>query len=306
MPCLAHAESPQAAQLINLLDYIAVEYPEFVDQGRVLDAFEYAEQIEFSERIASGIASLPESPSRDGIREAARRLAQLIETKAEGGRVASLAREIQRDLVSAYGIAVAPAFAPDLADASALYQAGCASCHGILGEGNGQQAAGLEPKPTNFRDRARQAQGTVFGYYNTITHGVEGTAMAGFQNLAADERWALAFYLTGFASDTALVARGRQLWNAPSRPAEFTTLAAVTTTTPADAAAAGPEAAAVFAYLRSEPTALGAAPADPDEQASTGNDFPREFLVILAVAVAVLILVYRRALSRRRDRSANP
>lgn len=306
MPCAAHAESPQALQLINLLDYVAVEYPEFVEQGHVLDAFEYSEQIEFAERIASGIPSLPETPSRDGMREAADRLAQLIQTKAEGRRVATLARKIQRDLVSAYGIAVAPASAPDLAGASALYQAGCANCHGILGEGDGRQAATLKPKPTNFRDRARQAQRTVFGYYNTITHGVEGTAMAGFRNLSEDNRWALAFYLTGFASDTALVARGRQLWNAPARPAEFTTLAAVTSTTPADAAPAGPEAAAVFAFLRSEPTALDAAPTDQDEQASTGSAFPRELLVILAVAVAVLILVYRRALWRRRQRSANP
>lgn len=302
---VARAENALREQhLIHLLDYIAVDYPEFVDQGNVLNEYEYLEQAEFSRQVASAVAALPGHSSRDGILGAAEELAQLIEAKADGKRVARLARQVRDDLVAAYGIPVAPSSAPEMSGASDLYQAECAGCHGVLGEGDGPQAAGLEPKPTNFRDRARQARRTIFGFYNTITYGVEDTAMAGFSTLPREDRWALAFYLAGFASDSALVARGRQLWNSPERPAGFGALAAITTATPVDAAATGPETAAVLAYLRTAPAALEAARTD-DKRPSTVRGFPREFLVILAVAVVVLVFVYRRANSRRRERSRN-
>jgi high-affinity iron transporter len=299
----ARADSPLVANaLINLLDYIAVEYAEFVEHGEVLDEHEYEEQVEFSRQVAAGIAALPNNPLQEQIDAEAHELARLIESKADGERVAGLARKLQRDLVSAYGIPVAPPAAPDLSTAPALYQTACAGCHGTLGDGDGPQAAGVEPKPTDFRDPARQAQRTVFGYYNTITLGVEGTAMAGYAQLPSEERWALAFHLTGFASDSTLVARGRELWQSPGQPARFQSLADITTTTPAEAAAAGPETAAVLAYLRAEPAALAATqPGEAPRPAA--SDFPREILVILLVGAAVLVVVYRRALSRRRAHS---
>ncbi len=36
----------------------------------------------------------------------------------------------------------------------ALYEGHCASCHGITGDGNGLDATGMNPPPTNFRNGA--------------------------------------------------------------------------------------------------------------------------------------------------------
>ena len=48
---------PQA--VIHLLDYVAVEYPQFVKDGRVTNSEEYAEQVEFAGQIERAIGNLP-------------------------------------------------------------------------------------------------------------------------------------------------------------------------------------------------------------------------------------------------------
>ena len=43
-------------------------------------------------------------------------------------------------------------------------------------------------------------QRSVYSLYNTITLGVQGTGMSGFQTLGEDERWALAFHVSNLGS----------------------------------------------------------------------------------------------------------
>lgn len=43
---------------------------------------------------------------------------------------------------------------------SAMYQAYCAACHGVRGEGNGPAAAALKTPPTNLRLMAQKNKGT--------------------------------------------------------------------------------------------------------------------------------------------------
>jgi mono/diheme cytochrome c family protein len=43
-----------------------------------------------------------------------------------------------------------------IAQATALYESRCARCHGSTGGGDGPEAAGLDPKPRNFRDATWQ------------------------------------------------------------------------------------------------------------------------------------------------------
>jgi high-affinity iron transporter len=47
---VAHATPAPAQLLLHLLDYVAVDYPEFVQEGTVLDQAEYDEQVEFSQQ----------------------------------------------------------------------------------------------------------------------------------------------------------------------------------------------------------------------------------------------------------------
>jgi high-affinity iron transporter len=259
----ARAAAEDARTIVNLLDYVSVEYPEFVREGRVLDAEEYAEQVEFSGQVARLIPTLPASPQREAIAAQAGELVGLIEAKADGVRVAALAREIQRALIAGYGVVVTPRQAPDVGAAAAIYAQRCAQCHGAQGDGAGPAATGLDPAPTDFRDAVRASARSVYGLYNTISLGVAGTGMAAFTDLTDDERWALAFYVSRFSSDDATRARGAAAWAAGAHRDRFSDLAALATTTPAEARAAGEQAEAILAHLRSQPSALAASGGAP-------------------------------------------
>ena len=191
---------------------MSVEYPEFVRDGKVLNAEEYAEQVEFSAQARDLIAALPPKPERDALAAQTAELSRLVQGKADGRQVAALARDIQRGVIAAYDVAVTPKQAPDLAAAAGLYATNCATCHGAQGDGAGPAATGLDPAPTNFREHERAAARSVYGLYNTISLGVEGTAMAAFTQLSDEQRWALAFYVSQFAAPDSLRAQGAAAW----------------------------------------------------------------------------------------------
>jgi high-affinity iron transporter len=48
-PVLAQAPPEPVHIIVHLLDYVTVDYPEFVQAGVVLDQAEYDEQLEFSQ-----------------------------------------------------------------------------------------------------------------------------------------------------------------------------------------------------------------------------------------------------------------
>jgi high-affinity iron transporter len=257
----AAAGTPQS--VVNLLDYVSVEYPAFVRDGQVLDADEYAEQVEFSSQVRDLIAALPANARRAVLVAQATELSRLVQAKADAEQVTALARDIQRGVIGAYAVAVTPRQPPDLGAAGTLYAADCAQCHGVEGDGAGPAATGLDPAPTDFRDATRASARSVYGLYNTISLGVAGTAMAGFSHLSEDQRWALAFHVSRFSSDDTLRARGAAAWERGLGRDRFPDLAAVATATPSEARSAGGDGEAILAFLRTQPAAAGAAPGSP-------------------------------------------
>ena len=249
-------DSAQGQMVLRLLDYISVEYPRFVKAGRVINANEYDEQIEFSARVADAVSNFPPRPEKDALVASAANVATLIANKGDSAKVSQGARNLQRGLVKAYGIQIAPVRAPDLGNAATLYQSNCVVCHGATGDGNGPQAAALEPGRTNFQDHARQFERSVYGLYNTISLGVEGTSMPAFGNLRADERWALAFYVSQFASTQDERDQGRQLWERPGMRTLFPGLSDLVGATPSETLRVGVSAYQVLAYLRAHPEAI--------------------------------------------------
>lgn len=248
-----NGEDRGAQTILHLLDYVSVEYPQFVRSGKVVNPDEYAEQVEFAGQIAKLIGGLPADPKRDEYVRQANRLLKAIESKQDGGEVAMLARSMQRDLIASYSIAVAPKQAPDLGAAAALYSTNCAACHGSNGAGDGPQAAALDPHPTNFHDLERQSARSVYGLYSTITLGVEGTSMVGFAGLSADERWKLAFFVSQFAATDSERTAGEAAWQQGDGRALFGNLQSLVTATPAEARRQGVNADHVLAYLRANP-----------------------------------------------------
>ena len=253
LPALA-ADDGQA--VLHLLDYVAVEYPQFVVGGKVVNESEYAEQVEFSANAQALIATLPDHPRRPMLIQQAQALAEAIKAHADGAKVAATANALKLALIEVYGWQVAPRKVAPLADAATLYQSRCATCHGETGRGDGPAAAALDPKPTNFRDASRQARRNVYGLYGTISMGVEGTSMVAFTDLDDAQRWALAFLVSGFVSDDPQRNAGAALWTSGKGRDWFKSTADVVLATPQEATArGGGDAAAVLAYLRSNPAA---------------------------------------------------
>jgi mono/diheme cytochrome c family protein len=60
------------------------------------------------------------------------------------------------------------------AQAKAMFQTVCATCHGADGTGNGPAAANLNPKPRNYTDPAWQASVTDEDIKKTILLGGQG------------------------------------------------------------------------------------------------------------------------------------
>ena len=59
------AETSQ--RLLQMLDYVGVDYPPTTNHGKIIDAVEYQEMQEFSGIINELISTLPENPSKSGL-----------------------------------------------------------------------------------------------------------------------------------------------------------------------------------------------------------------------------------------------
>jgi high-affinity iron transporter len=99
------------------------------------------------------------------------------------------------------------------------------------GHGDGPSAASLEPSPSDFHVRHRMDQRSLYSLYSTITLGVQGTGMSGFQGLSEDERWSLAFYVSNLASSEPEAQRGAELWQSGIGRSWFPDLASLVTQT---------------------------------------------------------------------------
>jgi len=243
-------------QLLQLIDYVGVDYAEAVADGEVIDAAEYAEMQDFVAGIARQLAGLPEGAEKAALTEQGTALARLVEARAAPAEVSVLTGRMRLAIIAAYKVTVVPRKAPDLARAAQLYSAHCAGCHGASGDGRGPQAVGLEPPPIDFRDSGRYRQRTLYGLYNTITQGVSGTSMTAFHELPAADRWSLAFYVGQLAVDEAAVEAGAAVAG-EVRLASLLEVRTLTVTTPAEALAEfGPAGAELMAYLRSHPDRL--------------------------------------------------
>jgi len=261
-----HATAPQdqpaspaerAQIILHMLDYVGVDYPGAVKDGKVLDQGEYDEQVEFVVQARNLIGQLEARPERAALAADADRLIGLVKAKRPGDEVAALATRLRWAIIKAYGVEVAPKRPPDLAQAGALYAAQCALCHGAEGRGDGAAGKSLDPPPANFHAGERMAQRSVYSLYSTITLGVGGTGMAGFRGLTDEQRWALAFHVANLGEADGDARRGAELWQAGRAKQAFPDLASIVTQSARELQAKhGADAATVLGYLRQHPDVL--------------------------------------------------
>jgi high-affinity iron transporter len=252
--CALTVSAANIQQLIQLVDYVGVDYGGAVSNGEIINTFEYEEMQDFSGAVAEQVAALPASESRQQLTVQAAKLVRLVEARVDAGEVKALTASMRQVFIKGFEVTVTPRSAPDLKAASALYAQQCVSCHGISGQGDGLLAASLDPTPTDFSERARYMDRTVMGLYNTISQGLEGTAMQAYTDLDEAQRWALAFYVGQMATSVDEQERGAAQAGQLADDAGLLQIEYIATHTPAEVEAAhGEDGLAVMALLRAYP-----------------------------------------------------
>ncbi|TFI59770.1 c-type cytochrome [Sphingomonas parva] len=254
----AQAETAPAQTIWRLLDYIAVDYPGAVTGGRVVNEAEYVEMVEFSASVRERLGQLPPHQARAGLLRDAAALQAAISAKAEPAAIAASSRRLGRALLSAYPVPLAPSSIPDLGRGATLYAQNCASCHGAQGDGRGPAAVRMDPPPIDFTDESRARERSLFGLYQVIEQGLEGTAMPSFAHLSPEDRWALAFHVGRYAYPEGLASGGSEIFLEVGVSSKVPDLAALVAITPAqlEQAVGAEKAKAVTAYLRGHPEEL--------------------------------------------------
>jgi mono/diheme cytochrome c family protein len=80
-----------------------------------------------------------------------------------------------------------------------LYKNNCAACHGENGLGDGISASMLTPKPRNLRSLSGWINGSkVTQIYKTLQEGIPGSAMASYNYMPPEDRFALIHYIRTF------------------------------------------------------------------------------------------------------------
>jgi high-affinity iron transporter len=261
--CLpAHAD-PSVQTAWRLLDYIAVDYRGAVQGGEVISQDEYAEMTEFAASARERIDALADTPAKAELQREATTLQQAVANKASAEAIATSARALAARLIEAYPVPLAPTEIPDLALGRQLYTQNCAACHGEAGDGKGPAAASLDPPPIAFADKERAQERSIFGLYQVIEQGLDGTSMPSFAKLPVADRWALAFYVGGFAYPDSEGGAGQALWQGDPGLAQQIDLQKLVGTTPAALAEqlGAEKGDALTAYLRHNPKALQKQPA---------------------------------------------
>jgi high-affinity iron transporter len=245
-----------AQTVVHLLDYIGVDYSEAVQDGKVRNADEFKEMVEFTGQVVSLLKSLPPAQQQAALLAAAETLEHGVKAKAAPAAIAAEAARLRWAVIGAYKVQIAPKVAPDLVAGAKLYQSLCSGCHGTTGKGDGPAGAKLDPAPSNFHDAERMDQRSAYGLYNAISLGVTGTAMVGFKHISDEQRWALAFHVANLRSESARKS-GEVLWQAGKARDAFPDLVNVATLSTNELKERfGADAASVHAYLLAQPQAL--------------------------------------------------
>jgi high-affinity iron transporter len=84
-----------------------------------------------------------------------------------------------------------------------LYEQNCVTCHGPKGDGKGPAGAFLKPPPRDFNRPLSQwtySKGDLKKVFDVISKGIPNTAMVKWDQLSEQDRWALVYFVEGFAT----------------------------------------------------------------------------------------------------------
>ncbi|RPA64642.1 iron permease [Shewanella frigidimarina] len=188
----------QTRQILQLAEYIGVDYSEAVTEGSISNPDEFAEMQQFASIIIEKTNLLandvPNSLTADALQ-----LQQAIADKSSLDVIQGLSQKIRNQLLSQSPALVLPTQLLAKENVKQLFIENCSTCHGDLGQGDGPLAKSLSPEPTNFTDQERALNRSLLGLYDAISDGLDGSAMRAFSELNDQQRWSLAFYVGSLA-----------------------------------------------------------------------------------------------------------
>lgn len=193
----AQKDQTIAQTVVHLLSYVSMDYPEAVENGEIIDQFEYEEQQEFSEQAYNMTreANFLDNQQKEDILALMQELIDAVNQLKPAEEISRLANTINNNIIFMANIETAPKIWPDIANGKKLYAANCASCHGDSGHGDGLAGINLEPSPSDFFDDDLMDNFSAFQAYNSIRFGVSGTGMQAYSQFSEEELWDLAFFV---------------------------------------------------------------------------------------------------------------
>jgi high-affinity iron transporter len=215
---IAAAIDPAAAadvqRALTLLNVVAEEYREGVVDGRVVLPVEYGEATTLLEEAqarvraaAPGAAAATEAPFA-AVREALGTRAPLDQVRAGLDQIRAAIRTSTGIIEEVY-----PPAPPSASRGRALFAENCTPCHGARADGQGPQAARLNPPPANFTDAEFMRRETPFSFFNIISAGKGTSAMPAWGDaFTLQERWDLVSYLYTVQPGAATLDEGRRIY----------------------------------------------------------------------------------------------
>lgn len=187
----------ETRQVLQLAEYIGVDYPAAVKNGQISNKDEYAEMQQFATIISDKISKL--SPPKSELSLTSLALQQAVNNKESATNIQKYSQAIRKQLLTTSPALILPKHLLPNKQVHTLFKENCSSCHGNTGAGNGVLAKTLTPEPTNFTDQTRAMNRSLLGLYDAITNGLDGSAMRSFNHLNERQRWSLAFYVGSLA-----------------------------------------------------------------------------------------------------------
>lgn len=182
-------------KLRHLLRYVSADYRHAVRDGQVQSRAEYEEQLLLLSDAQRLSAALPREA--EAVKASVARVRGLVERKEAEREVVRAVAAAEAMVVGAFRLRDQPASEPDLARGAALFGEHCATCHGAAGRGDTARARSLSPPPPDFHDPALGEGLSPLRVASAVELGIEGTSMVPFTFLSGQDRWDLAFFVTG-------------------------------------------------------------------------------------------------------------
>ncbi|MBK9293547.1 MAG: cytochrome c/FTR1 family iron permease [Oligoflexia bacterium] len=200
---IAFSAPTSSRTVVHILDYVGGDYPGAVENGKIINPAEYDEQLELLSQAKKIILSSDDLQKNQELLNGLQKLETLIKKLRPNDEVFTLSQSLKEKIILISNIPIAPKTWPSLKVGKKVYETNCASCHGSLGYGDGPGAKGLNPPAANFHAKDRNTFLSPLRVFNTAKIGIEGTAMAGFDNLNDEELWAVSFYIFSLKHDKA-------------------------------------------------------------------------------------------------------